>query len=243
MITTMAKRGRKPKSERKGYFYEEQEEAVKKYLEAQDEEEKNAVFNEVLKPAFTKMIESIIRRYKLYVPEEEFEETFNDTLSFLSSKMNNFDPTKHHKAYSYYGTICKNYLIYKINQFKKKIERNEQYDDVYEKYQNNINYSQEENEGNSLAEELVSNVVEKIRAMIGDKNEGLTENEKKVGIAMCELFENWEDILCPEGSNKLQKSSVLYFLREETMMSTKELRENMKRYKDVYYELKKLAIE
>ena len=79
--------------------------------------------------------------------------------------------------------------------------------------------------------------------MIGDKNEGLTENEKKVGIAMCELFENWEDILCPEGSNKLQKSSVLYFLREETMMSTKELRENMKRYKDVYYELKKLAIE
>lgn len=239
----MAKRGRKPKSERKGYFYEEQEEAVKKYLEAQDEEEKNAVFNEVLKPAFTKMIESIIRRYKLYVPEEEFEETFNDTLSFLSSKMNNFDPTKHHKAYSYYGTICKNYLIYKINQFKKKIERNEQYDDVYEKYQNNINYSQEENEGNSLAEELVSNVVEKIRAMIGDKNEGLTENEKKVGIAMCELFENWEDILCPEGSNKLQKSSVLYFLREETMMSTKELRENMKRYKDVYYELKKLAIE
>ena len=146
MITTMAKRGRKPKSERKGYFYEEQEEAVKKYLEAQDEEEKNAVFNEVLKPAFTKMIESIIRRYKLYVPEEEFEETFNDTLSFLSSKMNNFDPTKHHKAYSYYGTICKNYLIYKINQFKKKIERNEQYDDVYEKYQNNINYSQEENE-------------------------------------------------------------------------------------------------
>ena len=36
----MAKRGRKPKNERKGYFYEEQEEAVKKYLEEYIEKEK-----------------------------------------------------------------------------------------------------------------------------------------------------------------------------------------------------------
>jgi hypothetical protein len=190
------------------------------------------------------MIESIIRRYKLYVPEEEFKETFDDTLSFLSSKMANFDPSKHHKAYSYYGTICKNYLIYKINQFKKKIERNEQYDDVYERFQNNIDYSQPDMEGTtSLAEDLVKNTVKKIHSMIDDENEGLTDNEKKVGLAMCELFENWEDILCPEGSNKLQKSSVLYFLREETMMSTKELRDNMKKFRDVYYILKKDMIE
>lgn len=240
----MAKRGRKPKSERKGYFYEEQEEAVKMYLEEKDTEKRNEIFNAVLKPAFTKMIESIIRRYKLYVPEEEFDDTFNDTLSFLSSKMANFDPSKHHKAYSYYGTICKNYLIYKINQFKKKIERNEQFDDIYEKFQNNIDYSLPDMENKtSLAEDLVKNTVTKIHKMIDDESEGLTENEKKVGLAMCELFENWEDILCTEGSNKLQKSSVLYFLREETMMSTKELRDNMKKFKDVYYVLKKEMIE
>ena len=239
----MAKRGRKPKNERKGYFYEEQEEAVKKYLETDDQEERNEIFNKTLKPAFTKMIESIIRRYKLYVPEEEFEETFNDTLSFLSSKMANFDPSKHHKAYSYYGTICKNYLIYKINQFKKKIERNEQYDDVYDRFQNNINYSLEDEEKSSVAEELVANTLEKIHSMIDDESLELTENEKKVGLAMCELFENWEEILCSDGSNKLQKSSVLYFLREETMMTTKELRDNMKKYKDVYYLLKKDLIQ
>jgi hypothetical protein len=239
----MAKRGRKPKNERKGYFYEVQEEAVKKYLETDDLEKKNEIFNTILKPAFTKMIESIIRRYKLYVPEEEFEDTFNDTLSFLSSKMSNFNPEKHHKAYSYYGTICKNYLIYKINQFRKKIERNEPYDDVYEKFQNNINFSQEDVDGKSVAEELVDKIVVKIRGMIDDESLSLSENEKKVGTALCELFKNWEDILCPEGSNKLRKSSVLYFLREETMMSTKELRENMAVYKKEYYLLKNLMIE
>lgn len=238
----MAKRGRKPKNERKGYFYEEQEEAVKKYLEA-DVSERNEIFNTTLKPAFTKMIESIIRRYKLYVPEEEFEETFNDTLSFLSSKMANFDPTKHHKAYSYYGTICKNYLIYKINQFKKKIERNEPYDDSYEKFQNNINYSEDETGEKTLAEELVEKTVRRIREMVYDDSQNLTENEKKVGLALCELFENWEDILCSDGSNKLQKSSVLYFLREETLMTTKELRDNMKHFKEAYYLLKNKEIE
>ena len=239
----MAKRGRKPKNERRGYIYEEQEAAVKKYLETEDPDERNEVFNTVLKPAFTKMIESIIRRYKLYVPEEEFEETFNDTMSFLSSKMANFNPTKHYKAYSYYGTICKNYLIYKINQFKKKVERNEQYDDVYERFQNNINYAQDEIDGKPLAEELVVNIQKKIHEMIDDETSDLTENEKKVGLAMCDLFENWEDILCSDGSNKLQKSSILYFLREETMMNTKELRDSMRKFKDAYYILKKDSIE
>ena len=239
----MAKRGRKPKNERKGYFYEEQEAAVKKYLETEDPDERNEVFNTVLKPAFTKMIESIIRRYKLYVPEEEFEETFNDTMSFLSSKMANFNPSKHYKAYSYYGTICKNYLIYKINQVKKKGERNEQYDDVYEKFQNNINYAEDDIDGRPLAEELVTNIQKKIHEMIDDEKSDLTENEKKVGLAMCELFENWEDILCSDGSNKLQKSSILYFLREETMMNTKELRDSMRKFKDAYYILKKDTIE
>ena len=86
----MAKRGRK----RKGYFYEEQEQAVYDYINAQDKIEKNKIFNEWLKPAFTKMIESIIRRYKLYPPDECFDETFNDTISFLMTKIDKFHPKK-----------------------------------------------------------------------------------------------------------------------------------------------------
>ena len=75
----MAKRGRKPKNERKGYFYEEQEQAVIDYINAYAAEEKARIFNEILSPAFTKMVESIIRRYNLYVPEQDLiinEEVF-----------------------------------------------------------------------------------------------------------------------------------------------------------------------
>ena len=62
----MAKRGRKPSTKPKGYFYEKQEQAVLDYLQAETAQEKNVIYCEILKPAFKKMIESIIRRYKLY---------------------------------------------------------------------------------------------------------------------------------------------------------------------------------
>lgn len=74
------------------------------------------------------MIESIIRRYNLYPPDENFQETFDDTISFLMTKIENFNVDSGYKAYSYCGTICKNYLIYKINQFNKNQKRNERYD-------------------------------------------------------------------------------------------------------------------
>ena len=234
----MAKRGRKPKSDDdKMYFSEKQEEAVKEYLTSTDPTVRNEIFNTTLKPAFKKMIESIIRRYKLFVPDEEFDDTFNDVLSFLSTKMDKFNPDKNRKAYSYYGTICKNQLLYKINQYHKKVERNEQYDDTYEKFQNSLDYSTDDST-RTFAEDLVERTVGKIKAMIDDENEGLTDTEKKVGLVLCNLFENWDEVLPEDGSNKLNKSSILYYLRENTMLTTKELRDNMKRFKFVYYDLK-----
>ena len=63
-------------------FYNEQEEAVKKYLEANTDEERNELYNKILNPAFTKMIESIIRRYKLFPPDEDYEETLTTPCHF-----------------------------------------------------------------------------------------------------------------------------------------------------------------
>ena len=57
------KRGRKPGKSRKGYFYEEEEDAFVKYITSTNQRERNELFNKKLLPAFTKMIESIIRRY------------------------------------------------------------------------------------------------------------------------------------------------------------------------------------
>ena len=238
------KRGRKPSKERKGYFYEEQEKAVVDYLSTDDVTEKNKIFNTILKPAFTKMVESIIRRYNLYPPDEEFQETFDDTISFLMTKLSCFDPTTNYKAYSYCGTICKNYLIYKINQFSKKQKRNVSYDGSNDSLKGNItdsirySYSEYDPKKTFLME-LTGNTVENIENILSNKDKlKLTENEIKVGNALVNLMKNWDELFAHMGSNKFNKSSILLFLKETTMLNTKEIRDAIRIYKKKYYEIK-----
>lgn len=303
----MAKRGRKPK-ERKGYFYEKEEAAIIQYIHEENIKEKNRIFNTIIYPALTKMIESIIRRYKLFVPDEDFDQNFNDTISYLLTKINHFKPqitgydlienekeiakhnfvmmseenlkqklrdaseedpeyivvyfgfddedssninkkyykkeTHNYKAYSYCGTVCKNYLMFKSTQYAKKKMRNTSYDEIFEELCNNTRYSTENINYTEIVEKLVIDVANEIERMTNNAEQHLlNENEIKVGNALVDLLRNWEKVLPNGGSNKLQKSSVLYFLREETMMTTKEVRDNMKKYKCVYKLLKKMAIE
>lgn len=242
----MAKRGRKPGTKRKGYFFEAEEEAVKQYLQTEDKDQKDAIYKEVLRPAFDKMISSIIRRYHLYVPDEEYEQTFNDTLSYMLTKLGNFKPEMGYKAYSYCGTVARNYLKYKNIQYVKNLERNIPYEDVFSDFTNDANYSMSDSSTfKEEAPDLIKNTVTEIGKMIDEpEKNNLNDNEVKVGTALIELLQNWEEIFpsIDDESHKLNKSSVLYFLREETMMSTKELRDNMKKYKVIYKILRNEAL-
>jgi hypothetical protein len=239
------KRGRKPSKERKGYFYEEQEQAVVDYISTDDEKEKNRIFNTTLKPAFTKMIESIIRRYNLYPPDEEFQDTFDDTISFLMTKLSCFDPTTNYKAYSYCGTICKNYLIYKINQFSKNQKRNISYDSPFESnvqssISDNMRYSYDDSDPRrTFLMELTGNTVGSIEKILSEKDKmKLNENEVKVGQALVNLMKNWDELFAQMGSDKFNKSSILLFLKETTMLNTKEIRDAIRVYKKKYYDVK-----
>lgn len=237
----MAKRGRKRKTERKGYFYEEQENAVIEFIKTTDEKKKNKIFYEVLRPAFTKMIESIIRRYNLYPPDEIFEETFDDTLSFLFTKIDKFNPDSGYKAYSYCGTICKNYLIAKINQFAKSQKRNYSLEEAPVNVEeiNDDNVQPMDNEEDFLTK-LINETSKKIQEMLNSRTQfRLNDNEVKIGNALIVFFRDWEDEFLEMGSNKFNKSSILLYLKENTLLNTKEIRDAMKKYKIVYYDIKK----
>lgn len=234
------------KKERKGYFYEEQEDAVKEYLLATNELQRNRIFNNILLPAFTTMIESIIRRYNLHIPNEDFEETFNDTISFLMSKIEHFNPEKiskktgkTFKAYSYCGTVCKNYLLHKRIEYSKEIERASSYDTMCDEINDDLRYSSNDYEFENLMDDIINGVVFAIKdIMSGNVKGSLTEKEILVGNALIDLLENWEDILVSDGSNKLNKSTILFYLRESTRLTTKEVRDSMKKYKKAYYGIK-----
>jgi hypothetical protein len=64
----------------------------------------------------------------------------------------------------------------------------------------------------------------------------MNENELKVGEALLELLSNWEDIFDNNvsGSSKFNKNSILSFIREYTLLNTKDIRISMKKYKELY---------
>ncbi len=78
---SLKRRGRKAVKE--NYFDVREETAVRKFLIAESSEEKNKIYNEFLRAPLDKMISSIIRRYKLYRKDMDFEEIHVDTHSFL----------------------------------------------------------------------------------------------------------------------------------------------------------------
>jgi hypothetical protein len=240
----MAKRGRKPKENKEtGYFYKREEEAVLAYLSATTAEEKNEIYNTILKPAFEKMAESIIRRYKLFIPNEAFEDTFRDTLSFLITKMNKFEPGKF-KAYSYYGTICRNYVTGRIQSYYRSLQRNPSYDVIAEEFKDNLKYSDKPDKNKEIASETVSKLIERINQMVENPEENdLRPNEVKMGKALANLLKNWEYVLSTDASNKLNKNAILLFLREETGLDTKGIRDNMKKFRKEFLIIKNCVID
>lgn len=92
--------------------------------------------------------------------------------------------------------------------------------------------------------ELTGNTVDNIERILADKDKmKLNENEIKVGKALVNLMKNWDELFAQMGSNKFNKSSILLFLKETTMLNTKEIRDAIKIYKKSYYILKKKLIE
>ena len=214
------------------YFGEDQEKAVVKYLESTDEDERNKIFNEFLREPLVIMVESIIRRYKLYRKDMEFEEIHTDTMSFLITKINKFDHTKNHKAYSYFGTICKNYLMGAIQKDVKETNRNVSYEDISSDIEENFKYSYVIDENFIDYEDVVVKLTIRMEEFM--ENEELTENEEKLGYALLEIFSNFDKIFQVGDGNKFNKNLILLSLREMTSLSTKEIRICMKKFKKLY---------
>jgi hypothetical protein len=229
-ILDSKKKGRKPKQ--KNYFDVQEELAVVDYLTAETSEEKNKIYNDFLRIPLDKMISSIIRRYKLYRKDMDFEELHIDTHSFLMTKIDKFKPSKEKKAYSYFGTICKNYLMGQIIKDAKETNRKISYEDISSDLENDENLSYSIDNDTLDSQNIIQSFLIELEKVLKEKN--LSENEFKLGQALMELFENYDSIFIGNSNNKFNKNVILLSLREMTNLSTKEIRVCIKRYKNIY---------
>ena len=224
------KRGRKAVN--LNYFDVREETAVRNFLLAETSEEKNKIYNEFLRGPLDKMISSIIRRYKLYRKDMDFTEIHCDTHSFLMTKVDKFKPSKEKKAYSYFGTICKNYLMGQIIKDQKETNRKVSYEDMSESIEERPDMMYRIDEDQVDTSIIITEYLRELKDFIDGEN--LNDNERKLGYALIDLFDNYESIFSGADNNKFNKNVILLSLREMTNLSTKEIRSSMKRFKKLY---------
>tara|TARA_R110000765_G_scaffold243832_3_gene346173 strand:+ start:3194 stop:3868 length:675 start_codon:yes stop_codon:yes gene_type:complete len=214
------------------YFGEPQEAAVRMFLTATTFSERNEVYRKYLYHPLNKMIDSIIRRYKLYRKGFVFEDIHADTLSFLITKAEKFKPAKGKKAYSYFGTICKNYLMGQIIKDHKEQNRSVSYEDISSSMENNEKYAYVDHVEVVATTEIIKKLVDEIEHFMLVTT--LNDNESKIGFALIDMFSNYEQVFVHGKSNKFNKNLVLLSLREMTNLTTKEIRAALKKYRNIY---------
>ena len=118
----MAKR-RKGRPSSNNYFTQDTEDAIVLYNNTEDEELRSKIYQDGIHYAFNRLVEAITHRFKFYHTEVDYlEQLHHEVETFLHSKIHLFDPSKGAKAYSYFGTIAKRYLIIQnTKNYKKKI--------------------------------------------------------------------------------------------------------------------------
>lgn len=110
------------------YFTKDTEDWIVKYNACSDPEEKNRIFSAHLYFPFYKLAECVIHTFKYYYADvQQIEDLKCDVIAMLilDDKLRGFDPSNGAKAFSYFGTIVKRWLIAKnrvdYNKRKQKV--------------------------------------------------------------------------------------------------------------------------
>jgi DNA-directed RNA polymerase specialized sigma24 family protein len=113
------------KKKKKGvqYFTQDTENAIVLYNNTLDPEERSNIYRERIHYGFFKLTENIIHTFKFYYTEvDNIEDLQHEVITFLLSKIHLYDQSKGAKAYSYFGTIAKRYLILSNQKnYKKRV--------------------------------------------------------------------------------------------------------------------------
>ena len=210
------------------YWGVEQERAIANFIKESDEIKKEKIFREDIYKSLKKLVENIIFTYKLFRSDVEIRELQEDCMSFLITKMDRYDPSKGTRAFAFFGTIAKHYLM-----GEKKIS--------YKNTQSNISIEDssaelslgDDNEGKrmDLESEKINNVVfrETIKRLEEELlNPKVLSNDKKVMEAIIFIFNRHEVI------NIYNKNLLYHLIKERTDLQTKEITYSLTRIRNMY---------
>ena len=218
------KKTRRPKS--KNYFTQETEDYIVKYNNQPDSEIRSKIYETHIHYPFFKLTQNIIHTFKFYHTEvTDLEHLQHEIITFLLSKMHLFDPTRGAKAYSYFGTIVKRWLIlYNTKNYKKKI--------------NNVGVEELSKEGSShiysMGDDRIKSDLDKyVDIYVSYVSENIfslfpKKNDAQIADAILELFRKRETL------EVFNKKALYIYIREMVDVKTPKITKIADKLHDIF---------
>jgi hypothetical protein len=187
------------------YFTQDTEDAIVEYNNTIDFELKDKIYRERIHYAFFKLTENIIHTFKFYYTEvDNIQDLQHEVITFLLSKIHLFNPAKGAKAFSYFGTIAKRYLIItNTKNYKKRVDKA-----PIEEIESNEQFSYRIDEGSS--HDRLSNFLDEYITYCTTNIYTLfpKEIDAQIADAILELFRKRENI------DVFNKKALYIYIRE-----------------------------
>jgi len=207
---------KKRRKKSKNYFTQDTEDAIVLYNNTDDSKIRSKIYEREIHYAFFKLTENIIHTFKFYHTEvDNLEHLQHEIITFLLSKIHLFDPGRGAKAYSYFGTIVKRWLIlYNTKNYNKKVKK-VPVDNLMKEGSTHIynmkDIGKEKDELSEYIEIYVKHVTKNIFTLFPKKNDA------QIADAILELFRKRETI------EVFNKKALYIYIREMVDVKTPKI--------------------
>ena len=228
MPTVSQKTMAKPQNKDNYYFTQETEDAIVRYNTSSDPVFRDTVFKKEIYHPLYKLAENIIHTFKFYYLDvDSIEDLKLDVVSMLvEEKLHRFDATNGAKAFSYFQTIVKRWLINYNNRNYKKLKQVGSFEEMEDSY---------EVEGAPDSERRIAlaSIVNFFIESSYDSIEELfpKEQDQRVADAILTLFKTRHDL------EIFRKKALYIYIREMTDCETPTLTKVISKLKEEFYKV------
>ncbi len=224
-------RRRRRKRTKNLYFTKVHEDAIIEYCRSSSYRERSKLYEDLIQPAFSEMVNKIIFTYKFNILPN-IDQLRDDCKVWLTTILNKYDPDKGSKAFSYFSVVTKNWFIHKVKQNSKKIKKEVSFENLVENGGSDVLGTTDP--GESYLEQRIeieywNNLLEQIEKW---DSANIKHNEKLVLEAVKVLLHNIEDI------EIFNKKAIYLYLRELTGLNTKQVVNNLNKLREKYRNFK-----
>lgn len=209
------------------YFSKEHEDAILEYATILDHKRRTELYVKLIQPAFDEMVDKIVYTYK-FNTLPNIQDLKDDCKIWLTTILDKYDISRGSKAFSYFSVITKNWFIHKV----KKVQNSKEVyleDITSPKDESTLSY--EDSYVSNREKDEFWQAFEKELFGWGEKK--MKDSEEKVYKSIIILFKDSSNI------EIFNKKAIYLYIREITGLNTKQIVNNLKRFRIKYETFKR----